>query len=311
MGPTASGKTELALAMAQQWPLEVISVDSALIYRDMNIGTAKPDTDFLQQLPHHLIDIRNPDQTYSAAEFRSDALQLMHDITQRGKIPLLVGGTMLYFKVLLEGIADMPSGTPDIRATILAEAEQLGWPAMHSKLAEIDPLSAAKVHANHSQRISRALEVYYASGETLSSLQARQTLQRPPYNFLQLALWPQERALLHQRIAQRFTQMIEQGLVDEVKLLRQRYALHRDLPSMRAVGYRQVWRYLDGKIDDQGLFEQGVAATRQLAKRQLTWLRKWPDLQQLPLRYDENTTVEAQKKRTLSRIEYLMAGIRL
>ena len=311
MGPTASGKTDLALAMAQRWPFEVISVDSALIYRDMNIGTAKPDADFLRRLPHHLVDIRNPDEAYSAAEFRKEALPIMEDITRRGNIPLLVGGTMLYFKILLEGIADMPSSTATIRAAILDEAAQQGWPAMHAKLEQIDPLSAAKIHQHHSQRISRALEVYYAGGETLSSLQSRQQLQRPPYNFLQLALWPENRALLHRRIAQRFEHMLEQGFIDEVEGLRQRYALHSDMPSMRAVGYRQVWRFLDGEIDRDHLIEQGVAATRQLAKRQLTWLRKWPDLHQLPLGQDENEAQDVSKRRVLSRIEGLMAGIRL
>lgn len=218
---------------------------------------------------------------------------------------------MLYFKILLEGIADMPSSTVELREAILAQAQQHGWPALHDKLAQFDPVSAARIHSHHSQRISRALEVYYASGETLSSLQSRQQLQRPPYNFLQLALWPENRALLHQRIEKRFVRMLEQGFIEEVENLRQHYALHPDLPSMRAVGYRQVWRFLEGEIDRNSLIDQGVAATRQLAKRQLTWLRKWPQLHQLPLGNDENVDHAAVKKRILSSIRSLMAGIRL
>lgn len=309
MGPTASGKTDLALSLAQEWPFEVISVDSALIYRDMNIGTAKPDAPFLKQLPHHLIDICNPDQAYSVAEFRTDALELMRDITRRNKIPLLVGGTMLYFKILLEGIADIPQAAPEIRAEILVDANKKGWPAMHAVLEKIDPQAAAKLHPNHSQRISRALEVFYATGETLSSLQAKQTAVTPTYNYLQLALWPTNREQLHARIAERFKLMLAQGLVDEVAMLRERYPLHREMPSMRAVGYRQTWDFLEGFIDHHALLEQGVAATRQLAKRQLTWLRKWPDLHTLAVEFDKNADFDGEKARILSSIRALMSSI--
>jgi len=281
MGPTACGKTALSESIAQHFPVEVISVDSALIYRQMNIGTAKPDADFLARLPHHLIDIRDPDQRYSAADFRRDALPLMADITARGHIPLLVGGTMLYFKVLLEGIAELPPADAAIRQQILSDAEQLGWQAMHQRLAAVDPSTAAALHPNHSQRIQRALEVYYSSGETLSSHQARQQLEALPYRVAQLALWPAERSELHARIAQRFDQMLQQGLVDELRALRQNFDLHPDMPSMRSVGYRQSWDFIERRISEQQLREQGVAATRQLAKRQLTWLRKWPSLHRL------------------------------
>lgn len=281
MGPTAGGKTALAESIAQRFPVEVISVDSALIYRQMNIGTAKPDADFLARLPHHLIDIRDPDQRYSAADFRRDALPLMAAITARGKIPLLVGGTMLYFKVLLEGIAELPPADDAIRQQILSDAEQFGWQRMHQRLAEVDPSTAAALHPNHSQRIQRALEVYYSSGEALSSHQSRQQLKALPYRVAQFALWPNERHELHARIAQRFEAMLSQGLVNELRDLRQNFDLHQDMPSMRSVGYRQSWDFLEQRINEQQLREQGLAATRQLAKRQLTWLRKWPDLHRL------------------------------
>ena len=281
MGPTASGKTALAERLAEQWPFEVISVDSALVYRDMNIGTAKPDDDFLQRLPHHLINIRNPDESYSAAEFRRDALPLMQAITDRGRIPLLVGGTMLYYKILLEGIADLPPADEAIRAQILVDAEIHGWQVMHERLQAIDPQAAAALHPNHSQRIQRGLEVFYATGETLSSHQARQPKDPFPYQVSQFALWTEDRAALHARILERFEIMMSQGLIEEVAQLRSDYVLDPDMPSMRAVGYRQVWDYLDNKIDRSQLIEQGTAATRRLAKRQLTWLRKWPNLHRL------------------------------
>lgn len=306
LGPTASGKTALAELMAQRWPLEVISVDSALVYRDMNIGTAKPDAEFLQRLPHHLIDIRNPDQTYSAAEFRNDALALMADITARGRIPLLVGGTMLYFKILLEGIADLPPADPKIRADILADAESLGWQAMHQRLQVIDPQAAAALHPNHSQRIQRALEVYYASGKTLSSYQSEQVATPFPYRLAQLALWPQNRAALHQRIEQRFAEMLEQGLIKELAELRKKYPLHQNMASMRAVGYRQVWDYLENQIDRPQLLLSGVAATRKLAKRQFTWLRKWPELHRLEIDYDQELPNCDLFSITLSKISVIM-----
>lgn len=290
MGPTASGKTALAEALASRWPFEVISVDSALVYRGMDIGTAKPDAEFLKRLPHHLINIRNPDQVYSVAEFRRDALVLMQAISQRGKVPLLVGGTMLYYKILLQGIAELPPADEGIRANVLAEAEQHGWPLMHQRLQAIDPIAAAALHPNHSQRIQRALEVYYATGKTLTSYQADQPEEPFPYRVAQFALLPQSRDILHQRILQRFEQMLEQGFIDEVKQLRETYSLHENMPSMRAVGYRQVWDYLENRIDRGELVEKGVAATRQLAKRQFTWLRKWQDITPLPLDYEQEST---------------------
>lgn len=306
MGPTASGKTDLALEMAQHWPFEVISVDSALIYRDMNIGTAKPDGEFLARLPHHLIDICDPHEVYSAVQFRRDAMALMDDIVRRGRIPLLVGGTMLYYKVLLEGVAELPVAEPAFRQQLLAEAERLGWPALHQRLAKVDPRTAAKLHPNHSQRIQRALEVYQATGQPLSELHAQQQQQTLPYQILQLALWPSDRAALHWRIAQRFEQMLAQGFVEELRQLRASYPLTLDMPSMRAVGYRQVWHYLEGDIDSDQLIAQGVAATRQLAKRQLTWLRKWSDLHKLETAFQKPAPFDTQKNPILSRIRSLL-----
>lgn len=279
MGPTASGKTDLAMALADTFNAEIISVDSALIYRGMNIGTAKPTAAELVDYPHHLIDICDPLESYSAAEFREDALALMQEVTSRGRLPLLVGGTMQYFKTLLEGLADLPGADPAIRAQIEADAKAHGWPYVHAQLAEVDPASAARIHPNHSQRIERALEVYRITGKTMTILHEQQSEpQPPPYKLLQMAINPEDRAVLHQRIARRFEQMLEQGFIDEVKALRARGDLHPDLPSMRAVGYRQTWQYLEGSLDRAELVERGVVATRQLAKRQLTWLRNWPDL---------------------------------
>lgn len=278
LGPTASGKTALALQLCEHLPCEIISVDSALVYRGMDIGTAKPSAAELAQVPHHLIDIRDPAEAYSAADFRRDALRLMDEITARGKTPLLVGGTMLYFKVLREGIADMPVADPALRAEILAQAERDGWPAMHAELARVDPTAAALIHPNHSQRIQRALEVFRSAGVPMSQLQQGAVQQPLTHRLLQLALAPTDRAELHQRIAARFASMLEQGLVQEVEALYRRGDLHADLPSMRAVGYRQVWEYLEGKIDYPEMVAKGEAATRQLAKRQFTWLRSWPEL---------------------------------
>ncbi len=294
MGPTASGKTDLALTMAKRWPFEVISVDSALIYRGMNIGTAKPDADFLKQLPHHLIDIRDPDQSYSVAEFRRDALQLMHKITEAGNIPLLVGGTMLYFKALFEGLADLPATDKPTRQKILQEAQQVGWPGMHQKLQEIDPVTAEQLHPNHSQRISRALEVYYMSGETMSSLQAQHQPGGLPYQVLQFALWPEEREQLHCRIAKRFDLMMQSGFIDEMQILKEKYTLSASMPSMRAVGYRQAWEYLEGQLNEAEFEEKAIAATRQLAKRQLTWLRKWQDVHYLNVNFESKEPVNSE-----------------
>ncbi|AOS96640.1 tRNA dimethylallyltransferase [Microbulbifer aggregans] len=283
MGPTASGKTDLAMALANRLPVELISVDSALVYRGLDIGSAKPSPEELTRYPHHLIDICDPSESYSAGRFRRDALQAMADIVAAGRIPLLVGGTMLYFRALLEGMASLPEANAEIRAEIEARAEREGWPALHRELAAVDPELAAELHPNHSVRIERGLEVYRLTGKPLSALrreQARDSVAEH-YELRQLALLPRDRALLHERIALRFRLMLERGFVDEVKKLRDRGDLHEDLPAIRAVGYRQVWQYLDGRISYDEMVEAGIAATRQLAKRQLTWLRRWPDLAQI------------------------------
>jgi len=278
MGPTASGKTGLAVELLQRLPVELISVDSALVYRGMDIGTAKPDAATLAQAPHHLIDIIDPTAAYSAARFRQDALHLMADITARGKIPLLVGGTMLYFKALQGGLSDLPEADIKIRTRLDAEALALGWPAMHTKLAGVDPETAARLEPGDSQRIQRALEVFEISGQPMSSLFKKNASQGLPYRLLKLALVPSDRAVLHQRIAARFDAMLAQGLVEEVARLRSDYpALNANMPSMRCVGYRQAWQYLDGEYGLNELREKGIAATRQLAKRQLTWLRGMDD----------------------------------
>jgi len=277
LGPTASGKTALATALYQRLNAELISVDSALIYRGMDIGTAKPTPAELQLAPHHLIDIRDPAQSYSAADFRADALRLIAQIQHRGNIPVLVGGTMLYFKALLEGISPLPEADPAIRQQLEQEAAVKGWAAMHQQLAQVDPVSAARIHPNDPQRINRALEVYRISGQSLTALTAEKG-EPFAYPVHQFAIAPDDRAILHQRIAQRYMLMLQQGFEQEVRRLKQRPGLHLDLPSMRCVGYRQMWQYLDNECSYQQMVERGIAATRQLAKRQLTWLRSWPDL---------------------------------
>ena len=277
MGPTASGKTAVAVELAKNLPVELISVDSALVYRDMNIGTAKPDPATLAVAPHHLIDIISPTEVYSAAAFRSDALWLMRDITARGKIPLLVGGTMLYFRALRIGLSDLPQADVAVRADIEAQAALAGWPAMHAVLARVDPETAARLKPNDAQRLQRALEIYRVSGQPMSALIALQETYQLPYKLIPIALIPADRSQLHTRIAARFDDILKQGLLDELQLLQSKYALHRDMPSMRCVGYRQAWQYLTGECDASALREQGIAATRQLAKRQLTWLRGMAD----------------------------------
>lgn len=276
MGPTASGKTDLAIGLAEALGCELVSVDSALVYRGMDIGSAKPD------YPHHLVDIRDPAQAYSAAEFAADAARVCREIVARGNTPLLVGGTMLYFKAFLEGLAAMPRADRALREQIEAEAAALGWTHIHAQLAAVDPASAARIHPNHSQRLSRALEVYRASGIPLSEWHRRaaggDAAPAARYRVVQMAICPEDRAVLHERIALRFDRMIEAGFVDEVRALHARTDLHMDLPAIRAVGYRQLWQYLDGQCTLEEARHKGVAATRQLAKRQLTWLRKWPDL---------------------------------
>ncbi len=323
-GPTASGKTAAALAIAQRWPVEIISVDSALVYRGMDIGSAKPSAAELAAVPHHLINIRDPLNAYSAAEFVLDTRRLMREITTRGKLPLLVGGTMLYFKALRDGLDDMPPANPALRTEIEQQAASLGWPALHAELAQVDPATAARLNPADSQRISRALEVYRASGQPLSSFHTSKKVAtcatstgatglfgenassspQAPQNTTNLAassaykssstaqndldfqshhilisLEPQDRAWLHQRIAQRFDDMLQHGFLDEVKALRARGDLHPDLPSMRCVGYRQAWEALDGLWPMSELRDKGIAATRQLAKRQITWLRSMPERQ--------------------------------
>ena len=284
-GPTASGKTAAAMAIAQQHDVEIISVDSALVYRGMDIGTAKPTAAELSAVPHHLIDIRDPLNAYSAAEFVQDAERLIANINARGKIALLVGGTMLYFKALFDGLDDMPKADAAIRAAITSEAEKKGWPALHAELALVDPVSAARLKPNDSQRISRAIEVFRLTGLPLSSFQLKNTIKTVAasariYSATALiSLEPSDRSWLHQRIAQRFDAMLAAGLVAEVNALRMRGDLHADLPSMRCVGYRQVWEALEGTSPMTELRDKGVFATRQLAKRQLTWLRSMPERQ--------------------------------
>ena len=281
MGPTASGKTALAMDLYDNLPCELISVDSALVYRDMDIGTAKPSPDELLKYPHHLINIIDPSESYSAAQFRADVLPLMQDIVRRNKIPLLVGGTMMYFNALTKGMANLPEADQAVRQQIAEHALSEGWPAVHAQLQEVDPESAARLAPNDSQRIQRALEVYKISGKTLTAHWATQQLQKLPYNVLNLAIMPRERKTLHQRIEQRFTLMLQQGFVAEVEALYQRGDLSLELPSMRCVGYRQAWMHIEGEIDLSGLQEKAVIATRQLAKRQITWLRSWDELQWL------------------------------
>lgn len=273
MGPTASGKTGVAVDLVQHLPVELVSVDSALVFRDMDIGTAKPDGATLARAPHHLIDIISPTEAYSAAAFRKDALRLMADITARGKIPLLVGGTMLYFKALREGLSALPQADTEVRAELDAIIAQHGIEHLHAELAKVDAVTAARLHSTDTQRIQRAMEVYLVSGKPMSEHFQQQEQETLPYRILPIALIPSDRAVLHQRIAVRFQQMLKDGLVDELRGLCEKYPLHRDMTSMRCVGYRQAWEFMEGEIDEAGLLEKGIAATRQLAKRQLTWLR--------------------------------------
>lgn len=277
MGPTASGKTDLAIRLRKKFPVEIISVDSALIYKGMDIGTAKPDADEQAQAPHRLIDILDPTEAYSAADFRRDALIEMDKIVEQGKIPLLVGGTMLYYKALLEGLSPLPAANPEIRQQIEQEALTLGWDKLHDELKKIDPVSAERIHPNDPQRLSRALEVYRISGKTLTELTQTKG-DSLPYRVKQFAIAPKERAELHRRIELRFDKMIDAGFEEEMRALYARDDLHPDLPSIRCVGYRQMWDYLDGNCTlDEAMFK-GVCATRQLAKRQITWLRSWDNL---------------------------------
>lgn len=278
MGPTASGKTDLAMALHERLGAELISVDSAMVYRGMDIGTAKPSPSELAQAPHRLIDIRDPVEPYSAAQFRDDAREEMRRITARGNTPLLVGGTMLYYKSLVGGIANLPESDAIVRAELEAWAGSEGLQALHDELQRVDPESALRIHPNDPQRLMRALEVQRLTGRPMSELWREQARGTFPWRTMSIGLAPAERHVLHERIAQRFTRMIEAGFIDEVAGLRQRGDLHPELPSMKSVGYRQVWQYLDGAFDEQALKFKGIVATRQLAKRQMTWLRSWPAL---------------------------------
>ncbi len=273
MGPTASGKSSVAIELAGRLPVEIVSVDSAQVYRGMNIGTAKPDISTRLRYPHHLVDVIDPTESYSAARFRDEAMSVMEDIVERGRIPLLVGGTMLYFKALREGLSDLPAADKATRQVIETMAREAGWPALHAELERIDPQTAARIDANDVQRIQRALEIHYVTGKTMSELIAQGARQTLPYRLHEVALLPSERSVLHARIESRFEDMLELGLIGELRELRRDYELSEDMPSMRCVGYRQVWQYLDGTYGLATLREKAVAATRQLAKRQLTWLR--------------------------------------
>lgn len=282
MGPTASGKTGLAVDLYSKLPIELISVDSALVYRDMDIGTAKPDAVILAKAPHALVDIIPPTEAYSAANFRNDALRLMADITARGKVPLLVGGTMLYFKALQGGLSNLPEANPEVREKIEQEAAQIGWPAMHAKLAQIDPETAARLQPTDVQRIERALEVYQLTGKSMTSLHQASAGEVLPYRLLKIALVPNDRKVLHERIVLRFDQMLADGFLDEVKALVAKYpTLTPESTSMRCVGYRQALEYLAGEYGEAELRDRGIFATRQLAKRQLTWLRGMDDLEEV------------------------------
>lgn len=278
MGPTAAGKTDLAIALHERLGVELISVDSAMVYRGMDIGSAKPSAEELARAPHRLIDIRDPAEPYSAADFREDALREMREISAAGRVPLLVGGTMMYLKQLLHGVANLPSADPVVRAGLEAELESRGLAALHAELGRVDPASAARIHPNDPQRLLRALEVFRLSGRSLSELWAEQRPETFPWRTLSIGLAPADRAVLHERIAARFRAMLAEGLVEEVAALRARGDLDASLPAMKSVGYRQVWEYLDGDVDRAGLEQRGIVATRQLAKRQLTWMRGWEAL---------------------------------
>ncbi len=280
LGPTASGKSRLAMRLAERFPLEIVSVDSGQVYRGMDIGTAKPSAAERAAVPHHLVDLVDPTQSYSAGRFRADAIAAVEGILARGRVPLLVGGTMLYYRSLVQGMDDLPAADPAIRAALDAEAATRGWPALHMELARVDPPTAARLSPNDAQRIQRALEVFRATGKPLSSMHTAPRAALP-FGLDAYALVPPDRAVLHRRIAERFDAMLSAGLVAEVESLRRRHALNASLPAMRCVGYRQAWDHLEGRGDAKSLREKGVIATRQLAKRQLTWLRSLPDIETL------------------------------
>lgn len=303
MGPTASGKTDLAIQLRQYLPVEVISVDSALIYKGMDIGTAKPSKEELALAPHRLIDILDPAESYSAMNFRDDALREMADISAQGKIPLLVGGTMLYYKALIEGLSPLPSADEKIRAEIEQKAAEQGWAALHQDLAKIDPISAARINPNDSQRINRALEVFYITGKSLTEL-TEQKGEALPYQVMQFAIAPKDRHVLHDRIEQRFHKMIELGFQEEVKKLYARDDLNINLPSIRCVGYRQMWEHLQGDYDHDEMVFRGICATRQLAKRQITWLRGW----KTPIQWLDSLQPTQAKDTVLRTVEQHIKG---
>ena len=303
MGPTASGKTRLALALAGTFPFEIVSVDSAQVYRGMDVGTAKPSLAERRAVPHHLIDILDPTGSYSAARFREDALRLMRDVTARKRIPLLVGGTMLYFRALREGLSDLPESDAGVRERIDAQAAAHGWPALHAELTGVDPATAARLKPNDAQRIQRALEIYRVTGKPMSQLLAREKQPDLPFRLIPLALVPSDRGVLHERIEKRFNAMLKRGLVEELGSLRERYALRPTLPSMRCVGYRQAWQHLEGEFGMDELRERGIFATRQLAKRQLTWLRRMADVRTFDcLGGDLDTQVLAYLREKLGKV---------
>jgi len=287
MGPTATGKTDLAIELCQKLPCDIISVDSVMVYRGMDIGSAKPDAETLAAAPHRLIDICDPAEPFSAAQFRQRAIEEINEITTRGRIPLLVGGTMLYFRALEQGLSALPSSAPAMRAQLEAELDEYGLAHLHARLAQVDPEAAARIHVNDPQRTLRALEVFELTGETMSSFLQQDIDNDLPCRPVKIVLKPADRAVLHQRIAQRFQIMMEQGFVAEVEALYRRGDLHADLPAMRAVGYRQVWEHLDGQWDYDTMLEKGIIATRQLAKRQLTWLKHQPEEAAFTLNFDE------------------------
>lgn len=278
MGPTGTGKTDLAVELHKRFPVDIISVDSALVYKGMDIGTAKPDAKTLAQAPHRLVDFLDPSQPYSAAEFREDALREMAEITAHGRTPLLVGGTMLYFRALEYGLSDLPQADTKVRAKLEAEAAEYGWQALHDRLAKVDPAAAARIHPNDPQRLQRALEVYELTGKSLTELQQAAWHDACPYNLLKIGLIPESRTWLHTRIEQRFDKMLEQGVIDEVRKLLARGDLDTHLPAIRAVGYRQIWDYLIHEMDYNQMRDHAIVATRQLAKRQMTWLRSEKDI---------------------------------
>lgn len=287
MGPTASGKTQLAIELVKRFPFEIISVDSAMVYRGMDIGTAKPSAEILKIAPHRLINIRDPGDPYSAAMFREDALREIEDIQKKQKYPLLVGGTMLYFRALQEGLSELPSADPALRASLSLEGEEKGWAVLYAKLAKIDPIAALRIHPNDTQRIQRAMEVFILTGKTLTDWQKTHPNKLDQYTLYNLALAPVDRTVLHQRIEIRFQSMLDQGLVDEVRTLFNRGDLNLQTPAIRSVGYRQVWEYLQGKFTFDEMRAKSIIATRQLAKRQLTWLRNWPELKQLDSEHND------------------------